>query len=314
MKADLRFVKQNKQFWAHVRTISEEVGYSERGKAQVKVPTLAEILAALRNLELRTDHVAGAMGRPTPFGALLLDYFRYRGEALHRYAEPNLMDVEQAKLVFEELKARYSPEDLDIPWNKQKKEKKAPAYLTAIVAMIIRAHAPGMQYDLNPQSLTTVTRNGKPLRTLARRVDGAFPSVVNPIAVWEIKEYYYTTTYGSRVNDGIYESLLDGLELEELREHEHIDVKHYFIIDARHTLWNMGRPLLCRSVDMLHMGYVDEVLFGAEVVERLPLLVKEWVEIDKKRQVSQKTAATPAGERPAGEGREPKDQKTQRGL
>jgi len=30
--------------------------------------------------------------------------------------------------------------------------------------------------------------------------------------------YYYTTTFGSRVEDGVYETLLDGMELEELRE------------------------------------------------------------------------------------------------
>jgi len=51
-------------------------------------------------------------------------------------------------------------------------------------------------------------------------VDGAFPSTVNPIAVWEIKEYYTQQTFGSRIADGVYESLLDGMELEELREHE----------------------------------------------------------------------------------------------
>lgn len=55
--------------------------------------------------------------------------------------------------------------------------------------------------------------DGVPLWTLARRVEGAFPSPVNPVAVWEIKEYYYTTTFGSRVADGVYESLLDGMEL-----------------------------------------------------------------------------------------------------
>ncbi len=27
---------------------------------------------------------------------------------------------------------------------------------------------------------------------------------------------------------------------------------------------------------MLHMGYIDEALFGYEVVERLPSIVKEW--------------------------------------
>jgi hypothetical protein len=115
------------------------------------------------------------------------------------------------------------------------------------------------------------------LRTLARRVDGAFPKTVNPVAVWEIKEYYHTTTFGSRVADGVYETLLDGMELEELREHEAVEVKHYLIVDAHYTWWDCGRSYLCRIIDMLHMGYVDEVLFGREVVERLPGLVKEWV-------------------------------------
>jgi hypothetical protein len=33
---------------------------------------------------------------------------------------------------------------------------------------------------------------------------------------------------------------------------------------------------------MLHMGYVDEVLFGREVTERLPKIVKDWVKLAKK--------------------------------
>ena len=115
------------------------------------------------------------------------------------------------------------------------------------------------------------------------RFDGAFPAPVNPIAVWEIKEYYYTTTFGSRVADGVYESLLDGMELEELREQEKIDVKHYLMVDAHYTWWECGRSYLCRIIDMLHMGYVDEVLFGSEIEERIPVLVKEWVEIARKR-------------------------------
>ena len=84
-------------------------------------------------------------------------------------------------------------------------------------------------------NIEQVTRDNVPLRTLSRRVDGAFPSSVNPIAIWEIKEYYYTTTFGSRVADGVYETLLDGMELEELREHESIDVKHYRMVDAYYT-------------------------------------------------------------------------------
>ena len=131
---------------------------------------------------------------------------------------------------------------------------KAEAYFTGIINMLIEANANGLPCDYDPRKLTSVTLTRAPLRTLARRVDGAFPTTVNPTAVWEIKEYYYTTTFGSRVADGVYETLLDGMELEELREHEKIDVKHYLMVDDFNTWWNMGRSYLCRIIDMLHNG------------------------------------------------------------
>ena len=192
------------------------------------------------------------------------------------------MDAKEAKQLFEKLRKRVQPK-CPIPLNKQKGKKKAPAYLTGMVNMLVEQNAKDMPCDYDPRELTTVTKNGAPLRTLARRVDGAFPRAVNPIAVWEIKEYYYTTTFGSRVADGVYETLLDGMELEELREHEGIDVRHYLIIDSHYTWWECGRSYLCRIIDMLHMGYVDEVIFGKEVTERIPPLVREWVEIARKR-------------------------------
>ena len=104
-------------------------------------------------------------------------------------------------------------------------------------------------------------------------------AVVDPIAIWEIKEYYYTTTFGSRVADGVYETLLDGMELEELRAATGRKVRHVLFIDDRYTWWECGRSYLCRMIDMLHMGYVDEVVFGREVLSRLPELIAEWMEI-----------------------------------
>ncbi len=205
---------------------------------------------------------------------------RIRADALNNTVEPLLMTVEQAAELFAENKQRLHP-SCPIPMNKQKGEKKAVAYFTGLINMLIESNAEGYPCDYDPRQLTTITVQGAPLRTLARRVDGAFPSAVNPVAVWEIKEYYYTTTFGSRVADGVYETLLDGMELEELREHEKIDVKHYLMVDAHYTWWDCGRSYLCRIVDMLHMGYVDEVLFGREVVAEMPRIVKEWVALAK---------------------------------
>jgi len=192
-------------------------------------------------------------------------------------------ETERAKEVYQNLKKDLNP-SCPLPMNKQKGEKKAEAYLTGIINMLVEANKEDISCDYDPRELTTITLNGAPLRTLARRVDGAFPSAVNPTAIWEIKEYYYTTTFGSRVADGVYETLLDGMELEELHEHENIKVFHYLMIDSHFTWWGCGKSYLCRIIDMLHMGYVDEVLFGYEIVERLPGLVKEWIEIEKQKQ------------------------------
>ena len=62
-----------------------------------------------------------------------------------------------------------------------------------------------------------------------------------------------------------------------------MDIKHYLMLDDRNTWWNMGRSYMCRAVDMLNMGYVDEVLFGEEVVEAIPRLTREWIALAEKR-------------------------------
>ncbi len=257
-----------------------------RGKKQIKVPSLPEMGEALRGLGLDDRHILDSSERPTPFGKLLFEYFSYRARVLNTFVEARLMDGREAKVEYEKLRKTWKR--CHLPLNKQKGEKRAPAYLTGIVNMIIEANAAEWDCDYNPRSLTTVTRNNLPVRTLARWVDGAFPATVNPIAIWEVKEYYYTTTFGSRVADGVYESLLDGMELEELREQEGIDVKHYLMVDAYDTWWKQGKSYLCRMVDMIHMEYVDEILFGREVIERLPTLVRKWVTEARRRERIQK--------------------------
>jgi len=282
MKANGLFLNQPKPFWANVRSISQHLGYTLRGTRQIKVPTLAEMQLTMLELGLSTTHIIDNLGQPTELSATLLAYFEFRANLLNNYVRARLMDIARAREIFERLKEKFCPA-CPLPMNKQKGEKKTAAYFTGIINMLIEANAEGLPCNYDPHELTSATFNGAPLRTLARRVDGAFPSTVNPVAVWEIKEYYYTTTFGSRVADGVYETLLDGMELEELREHEQIEVKHYLMVDDYNTWWNMGRSYLCRIIDMLHMGYIDEALFGYEVVERLPDIVKEWVTIERAR-------------------------------
>lgn len=192
------------------------------------------------------------------------------------------MNKEAALALFKEVRGKLKFK-CPLPMNKQKGRKKNFAFLTCIVNMLIEQNIADAPCDYDPRSLTTVTHDRQPLRTLARRVDGAFPSVVNPIAIWEIKEYYNTKTFGSRVADGVYETLLDGLELQDLEATAHGRIHHLLVVDDQFTWWDCGRSYLCRIIDMLHMGLVDEVLFGREVLDRMPAIAREWkAEFDKR--------------------------------
>ena len=283
MKANYRFISQSLDFWAHVRLVSQSAGYTERGTGKVKAINLAAIVEVLRKAGLGYRHIANEDGQCTPFGLSLLEYFDYRARVLNQFVETCLMDVDDARQTYERLRDQLHP-TCPLPMNKQRGDKRAPAYFTGIINMLIEANSAGLPCDYDPKSLTIVTRNGLPIRTLARRLDGAFTSPVNPVAVWEIKEYYYTTTFGSRVADAIYESQLDGMELMELRRTERIQVSHYLLVDSHFSWWGQGKSYLCRLIDLLNMGFVDEVLFGAEVIQRLPQLVAKWVQRAADRQ------------------------------
>jgi hypothetical protein len=275
LKADPRFLTQPKEFWANVRTISQEVGYTERRADAIGIPSLAAIRGKFGALGLSTAHIVSTDNTMTDFGKRLFEYFAFRAMVLNDTVQGNLMDKDAAEVAFKQLKARLSPL-CPLPMNKQKAEKKNYAFLTCMVNMLVEANIGDASCNYDPRSLTTMTHDAMPLRTLSRRVDGAFPSVVNPIAIWEIKEYYYTTTFGSRVADGVYETLLDGMELEELEDAAQRKVQHVLFIDDHFTWWKCGRSYLCRMIDILHMGYVDEVVFGREVLTRLPELAREW--------------------------------------
>src|SRR5580698_2339021 len=285
MRPERHFLKQPKSFWATVRLVSQILGYTDRATKQVRVPSVSEMASALQSVGLNPAHVLNAPEIGNDLGVLLQEYFTYRADILNNNVRQLLMNLVEARAMFERLYAELSP-TCPIPFNKQKGPMKAPALFTGIINMLVEAHSRGHECDYDPRQLTTFTANGVSLRTLARRVDGAFPSAVNPVAIWEIKEYYYTTTFGSRVADGVYETLLDGMELEELDaalrelatlEDRPIHIEHLLMVDAHFTWWVKGRSYLCRIIDMLHMGYVDEVLFGKEVADRLPEIVKGWV-------------------------------------
>jgi hypothetical protein len=279
MKANPEFQNQPNEFWACIKLINQKLNYSSDGK--VTVPAPEEVKVLFDELSLDTTKLFTKKGNLTEFGKNLFKYFQYRADVLNNEVSKLLMDVEEAKALYQKLHKKYSP-TCKIPLNKQKGEKRAPAYFTGIINMLIERHVKGAATVYDPRQITAFTNNNFPARSLSRRVDGSFPHEINPIALWEIKEYYYTTTFGSRIADGVYETMLDGYELKDVRSIVQRDVFHYLMIDSRRTWWEMGKPYLCRIIDMLHMGLITECLFGKEVVQRIPELVKEWMEVYKK--------------------------------
>ena len=274
MQPDPRFLGQPMVFWANIRSISQAVGYTDRATKSIRVPTRREIEAAYSTLGLTTHHLYSRDGL-TDLGQTVHDYYTYRAAVLNNTVQHLLMDAPEARERLETFMTGVIPRH-PLAMNKQKGEKAGPSPLTNAVNLVIQKVIGNEPCDFDPRQLTTFTRDGVPVRTLARRVDGAYPSTVNPVAMWEIKEYYFTTTFGSRVADGVYETLLDGLELEELRKEENIDCQHYLFVDSFNTWWNMGRSYLCRMIDIMHMGYVNEVIFGREVYDRLPTIAAQW--------------------------------------
>lgn len=251
------------------------------------VPTASDVASCYSKLSLSSEHLVSD-NTWTEKGEKLHRYFTYRAKVLQDDIEPLLMTLDEARACYEQ-QVRICEPKRPPPMNKQKGSKKTPAYLTALVDMLIEYTLRNNNIDHNscdydPRSLSVVTQENSPFRTLARRFDGAFPSVINPIALWEVKEYYHTTTFGSRIADGVYVSLLDGMELKELKDSCGMRIRKYLVIDAYDTWWGKGISYLCRIVDMMHMGYVDEVIFGSEVTDRIPRLVVEWIDAYNERE------------------------------
>lgn len=280
------FADKPSPFWAYAKLLSEQLGYS-RGNAVLSY-TEAEATAKFRQLGIRVN---------APLLKDVLNYLSYRADILNNRVRHLLMDLPTARRQFQDALHDYQRNRFtsDLPYNKQKNEKKDYAYFTGIINILtektLRGYAEAnhlvygrdLAYDYNPLSLSYILNSDHELEgIMSRRFDGAFPSVVNPTLIWEIKEYYYTTTFGSRIADGVYETQLDGHEVKMIRNETKHRIYHIYFIDAYDTWWNMGKSYLCRIIDMLHTGLVDEVMFGREVFERWPELLLALVERQRK--------------------------------
>lgn len=216
MQPSERFKHLDLEFWANIKLLNQRLGYTERKSKDnpspgFVIPTKEQIIETFTSERLNVSRLV-QNNTMTEFGELILEYMRFRGDLLINHVEPNLMNKDQARELFNRKKNELNP-SCPLPMNKQTGEKRDYAFLTGLVNMLIEANKENFNCDYDPRELTAITVDDFPVRTLSRRVDGAFPSIKDPRAIWEIKEYYYTTTFGSRVADGVYETQLDGWEL-----------------------------------------------------------------------------------------------------
>jgi hypothetical protein len=138
----------------------------------------------------------------------------------------------------------------------------------------------GVGFDRDPQARAAVFEPGRILVT-ARRLDGAIPGLLNPQALWEIKEYWGGNERqggGSKMSDAIYECHLVGAELRMYEDKGGRRVLHYLIFDGRYQ-WQKRRSDLARAYDLLSCDLLDELVVGDEVLHEWPRIVREIADL-----------------------------------
>lgn len=279
MQAFPEFRHMPTPFWAMVKYVSETLGYTIRGQGIVRTYSIDEIdrLLSQNGIVVGYETIESAK-----------QYFDMRANLLNHQVQRNLMNSEAAKETFERLYPLHRDNDFKckLPMNKQKGAMKQVAFLTAIINILTEdtlrrssVYDGSLGFNDDPRGLVYVFDDNKHIiGASSRRFDGAYPNILNPRIVWEIKEYYYATTFGSRVADGVYETQLDGFEFRDISQRSGKPITHVFFLDAYKTWWVDGKSYLCRIVDILNSGLVDEVIVGREVLDRWPKLLKSIIE------------------------------------
>ena len=268
MKAFKKFQREDKSFWFFIRFISERLGYTDKKTKEVKKYTFAEVdnICKSENLNMKVNQIQQA-----------IDYCDMRATAINTVIRPNLMNLQQVQLEYNRLFAlgQYTK---NFPMNKQRGAKKNVNFYAAIIIMLAEtaAKAKNKDFDADPHGLVYFLNNQKIVGSSSRRLDGAYPSIYTPELVWEIKEYYYTTSFGSRIADAIYETQLDGYEFDEIYNRTGVKPHHVLFVDSQEW-WNHGKSYLCRLIDALNQGLVDDVIFGREVFTEWPKILNDYM-------------------------------------
>ena len=127
MKAFDEFKNKPTNFWASVKFVSEQLGYSSSGTINQYSENEIESLFKKRHLY----HYARLITE-------LKQYTDMRADLLNGFVKENLMTGEEAKEAFENIYPIYESGNFkcDLPLNKQKGDMKQIAYFTAIINIL----------------------------------------------------------------------------------------------------------------------------------------------------------------------------------
>jgi len=204
-----------------------------------------------------------AESKPLSFGAadvtLLKKYLSYRDQQLGHAL--TLLRSEREAVAF--CSQLSTPVGATTTRNREhhQSSKAMVAAVTAIAEQVSKRL--GFSLVSNPQT-RCVWSSGSHLHVTARNLDGAIPSLANPIIVWEIKEYWGTTGGGSKMSDAVYECCLVGRELRDFEASAGISIGHIVFIDGQEQ-WKVRKSDLARFIDLLNQGLIDLLIVGREV-------------------------------------------------
>ncbi|MGW0854846.1 DUF7687 domain-containing protein [Streptomyces sp. NPDC002690] len=249
---------------------------AQRGKYSSAI-TPGEIISLLSSVG--TPSAAGVVGYLKSRESVLSGVSAYWGK--RREVSDTLFSLMRTE---EEARADYaslSDQVLQSYGVKLDGYHKSPKVLVnSVDAVVFReCKRSGIPANTNPQSRAMLISDDH-IWVSPRRLDGAIPDLLNPVALWEIKEYWGKTRGGSKMSDAIYELNLVGLELRTFEEAFGVHVNHYAILDGRNQ-WASRKADLRRAVDLLYSGLLDELVVGREVLTEWPRIVAECCALAK---------------------------------
>ena len=93
-----QFSNRNNFFWSAVKLISEELGYSDRKTKKIKYYTLEEVNLFEKNLSLNISEKKD-----------VVDYLNLRSDIINNDIKNNLLNKEEAKILYESLLKEINP-------------------------------------------------------------------------------------------------------------------------------------------------------------------------------------------------------------